>query len=322
MVGPMAATRGVWITSRGAAAVQAALRGSVRASGRRCDLPGPVAATEWTRGRLCIPRTCTGADGLTSPWARHALAPGGSRQSSGGGDTAQPVASLSRPGKAGRRHAAAGGIKAARKGGSKTPGGSTAEGKAPATSSLSVAGARSAGETRVLRSRKATQRLKTLPVEEREKFFSELQRSGRADVYHYSAMLSHAADGAQAESLFEQMTEAGVRPNLVTYNTAIHKHQESGDFDRAKSLLSNMAASGVRPDVVSYTSLIDGLSRSLHHRQVSHFRASFSRAHTHTYTHTQFSTHCLPSPPPSSFPFLSPPSVRQKCCGTRCGRRA
>ena len=81
------------------------------------------------------------------------------------------------------------------------------------------------------------------------KIFSELQRSGKADVYHYSAMLSHAEDSAEADHLLEQMAEAGVQPNIVTYNTLINKHQESGQLDRANALLEGMRASGVRPDV-------------------------------------------------------------------------
>ena len=134
-------------------------------------------------------------------------------------------------------------------------------------SALSVASARSREETRAIRSRHATRQLKKLPIEERDKFFSELQRSGKADVYHYSAMLSYATDSEQADKLLEQMTEAGVRPNTVTYNTLINKHQESGQLDRANELLESMRASGIRPDVVTFSSLIDGLSRSLRHRQ-------------------------------------------------------
>jgi len=137
----------------------------------------------------------------------------------------------------------------------------------PVSTALSPRSARSADETRAIHSRKATRQLKKLPQAERDKFFSELQKSGRADVYHYSAMLSHAADSEQAEELLDQMSEAGVQPNIVTYNTLINKHQETGQLDRASALLSSMAASGVRPDVVTYSSLIDGLSRSLRHRQ-------------------------------------------------------
>ena len=126
-------------------------------------------------------------------------------------------------------------------------------------SALSARSARSLDETRAIRSRKVTRQLKKLPQSERDKFFSELQKTGKADVYHYSAMLSHAADSAQADELLDQMSEAGVQPNVVTYNTLINKHQGNGQLDRARALLDSMAASGVRPDVVTYSSLIDGL---------------------------------------------------------------
>jgi pentatricopeptide repeat protein len=119
---------------------------------------------------------------------------------------------------------------------------------------LSAGSARSREEARTIRSSKATRQLKKMPKEEREKFFSELQKSGNADVYHYSAMLSHAADSAQTDSLLEQMAEAGVRPNIVTYNTLINKHQDSGQFDRANALLDSMRASGHRPDVLAFSS--------------------------------------------------------------------
>lgn len=114
-------------------------------------------------------------------------------------------------------------------------------------------------ETRTVRSRKVTRQLKKLPQAERDKFFGALQKSGKADVYHYSAMLSHATDSQQADELLDQMSEAGVQPNVVTYNTLINKHQENGQHDRARALLDSMAATGVRPDVVTYSSLIDGL---------------------------------------------------------------
>ena len=117
----------------------------------------------------------------------------------------------------------------------------------PNALTLSAGSARSREEARTIRSSKATRQLKKMPRDEREKFFSELQKSGNADVYHYSAMLSHAADSAQADSLLEQMAEAGVRPNIVTYNTLINKHQDSGQFDRANALLDRMRASGHRP---------------------------------------------------------------------------
>jgi pentatricopeptide repeat protein len=124
----------------------------------------------------------------------------------------------------------------------------------PNALTLSAGSARSREEARTIRSSKATRQLKKMPREEREKFFSELQKSGNADVYHYSAMLSHAADSAQADSLLEQMAEAGVRPNIVTYNTLINKHQDSGQFDRANALLHSMRASGHRPDVLAFSS--------------------------------------------------------------------
>ena len=124
----------------------------------------------------------------------------------------------------------------------------------PNALTLSAGSARSREEARTIRSSKATRQLKKMPRDEREKFFSELQKSGNADVYHYSAMLSHAADSAQADSLLEQMAEAGVRPNIVTYNTLINKHQDSGQFDRANALLDSMRASGHRPNVLAFSS--------------------------------------------------------------------
>ena len=108
-------------------------------------------------------------------------------------------------------------------------------------SALSAGSARSREESRAVHSRHATRQMKKLGGEERDKFFNELQRSGKADVYHYSAMLSHVANSEQADSLLMQMAEAGVRPNIVTYNTLISKHQASGQLDRANALLERYA---------------------------------------------------------------------------------
>jgi len=115
----------------------------------------------------------------------------------------------------------------------------TAAGKT--VSALSAGSARSREESRAIHSRHATRQMKKLGGEERDKFFNELQRSGKADVYHYSAMLSHVANSEQADSLLMQMAEAGVRPNIVTYNTLISKHQASGQLDRANALFERYA---------------------------------------------------------------------------------
>ncbi|KAK1296558.1 Pentatricopeptide repeat-containing protein [Acorus calamus] len=65
-------------------------------------------------------------------------------------------------------------------------------------------------------------------------------------------------DLATADRLMEGMSLAGLRPNMVTFVSAIKGFCEAGRFDDAERLARSMEANGCSPNVVVYSALLHG----------------------------------------------------------------
>lgn len=65
-----------------------------------------------------------------------------------------------------------------------------------------------------------------------------------------------------AGSLFNQMEEAGLSPNIRTYNSLANVLGSCGEWERAVGLLGDMRERGLSPDVVTYSSLITACERA------------------------------------------------------------
>jgi len=68
-------------------------------------------------------------------------------------------------------------------------------------------------------------------------------------------------DGRSAERIFAEAVAAGVA-DVVTYNTAIKAHVQSGDFRRARAGIETMRAAGLVPNHVTFHELIDAEVRA------------------------------------------------------------
>jgi pentatricopeptide repeat protein len=62
--------------------------------------------------------------------------------------------------------------------------------------------------------------------------------------------------------VFEEMTNEGVKPNFVTYNSVMDAYAKSNDYEGALAWLEKMQRDGVAPNVVTYTTLINACGRA------------------------------------------------------------
>merc|ERR1719471_2324114 len=112
------------------------------------------------------------------------------------------------------------------------------------------------------------------------KGFSHLKQYDRAwDVYTdmlplksqftsvtYNAIIDLCARStamSYVPELLEEMSRAGVDPNLVTYSTIVKGHCQENRMDRALELFEDMKRTlKCRPDEITYNTLIDGCARN------------------------------------------------------------
>ncbi|CAE7650050.1 EMB2076, partial [Symbiodinium sp. CCMP2456] len=76
-----------------------------------------------------------------------------------------------------------------------------------------------------------------------------------ADAVAYNAAISvcgHASRLAEAEELFREMTQRGLKPSVVTYTTVLTARSAVGHWDQALALLGAMKAEEVEPSLVTY----------------------------------------------------------------------
>eukprot|EP00475_Leptophrys_vorax_P023973 TRINITY_DN329_c1_g1_i6.p1 TRINITY_DN329_c1_g1~~TRINITY_DN329_c1_g1_i6.p1 ORF type:complete len:100 (+),score=34.72 TRINITY_DN329_c1_g1_i6:122-421(+) len=62
--------------------------------------------------------------------------------------------------------------------------------------------------------------------------------------------------------MFKQMTEAGISPDVDTFNSVIDGLVKAQHFERALEILKQMTEAGISPDVDTLNSMIDGLVKA------------------------------------------------------------
>lgn len=65
----------------------------------------------------------------------------------------------------------------------------------------------------------------------------------------------------EALSLFDDMIDSGVRPNVVCYNSLIHGVRKSGRWEEVDRLLIDMIDCQISSDTFTYSALIDSLCK-------------------------------------------------------------
>lgn len=64
-----------------------------------------------------------------------------------------------------------------------------------------------------------------------------------------------------ALSLLDEMRSVGLRPDHVTYGSAVSAMAKAGHWERALSLLRQMLEEGLRPNVVCYGAAVDACAK-------------------------------------------------------------
>ena len=67
----------------------------------------------------------------------------------------------------------------------------------------------------------------------------------------------------QAHALVQQMKAHGLAPDRRTYNAALLACSQSGDVNRAKDYMKSMSEEGVRPDIVTFNTLLSVYARGM-----------------------------------------------------------
>lgn len=99
-----------------------------------------------------------------------------------------------------------------------------------------------------------------------EVIVSEMEAAGRANVVAYNAYLkANRGNGFKAAlSVLDRMRKAGLRPDVVSYNTIIDflSSEENGTQLAEELVRVDMPRNGVRPDLLTFNTLIKGVARN------------------------------------------------------------
>ncbi|KAI0567163.1 hypothetical protein FGB62_4g32 [Gracilaria domingensis] len=99
-----------------------------------------------------------------------------------------------------------------------------------------------------------------------EVIISEMEAAGRSNVVAYNAYLkANRGNGFQAAlSILDRMKLAGLRPDVVTYNTVIDylSSEENGTQIAEELVRVDMPRNGVKPDLLTFNTLIKGVARN------------------------------------------------------------
>lgn len=94
----------------------------------------------------------------------------------------------------------------------------------------------------------------------------EMEAAGRSNVVAYNAYLkANRGKGFKtALAILERMKRAGLRPDVVTYNTVIDflSSEDNGSRIAQDLVLNDMPRHGVEPDLLTFNTLIKGVARN------------------------------------------------------------
>eukprot|EP01134_Creolimax_fragrantissima_P005339 CFRG5339T1 len=76
------------------------------------------------------------------------------------------------------------------------------------------------------------------------------------------AAFVRAGDRSTAMSVWREMRELKVKPNVVTYNCVLSVHQKAGEWKEALELLHEMTTSGVQPTMVTYGTVMSACEKA------------------------------------------------------------
>ena len=89
--------------------------------------------------------------------------------------------------------------------------------------------------------------------------YHSLKHNFRPDLRTFNILLSGWKSAEEAEGFFDEMSEMGIEPDVVSYNCLIDVYSKGREIEKAYKVLEKMREKEISPDVISYTSLIGGL---------------------------------------------------------------
>ncbi|RWW04812.1 hypothetical protein GW17_00031941 [Ensete ventricosum] len=89
--------------------------------------------------------------------------------------------------------------------------------------------------------------------------YHSLKHDFRPNLQTFNILLSGWKSAEEAEGFFKEMSELGVKPDLVSYNCMVDVYCKNREMEKAYKIVDKMRKEGIYPDVITYTSLIGGL---------------------------------------------------------------
>ncbi|KAF9613687.1 hypothetical protein IFM89_010129 [Coptis chinensis] len=86
-----------------------------------------------------------------------------------------------------------------------------------------------------------------------------LKKEFKPNLQTFNILLSGWKSSEEAEGFFEEMSELGVKPDVVSYNCLVDVYCKNREIDKALKVVEKMRDGGMTPDVYTYTSIIGGL---------------------------------------------------------------
>ena len=79
--------------------------------------------------------------------------------------------------------------------------------------------------------------------------FDRIERYGKANIYHYTAMLKACSDSHEARGFIGYMKRNGIAPNVHSYTTLLNRLRIEADDEAVHTLLTKqLPAIGITPD--------------------------------------------------------------------------
>lgn len=75
----------------------------------------------------------------------------------------------------------------------------------------------------------------------------------------------------EAVRIFSQMTDKGIRPCIVTYNTFVAGFAARGMFSEVSELISYMIQHECRPNELTYKTIVDGYCKAKRYQEAMDF---------------------------------------------------
>ncbi|EKX54425.1 hypothetical protein GUITHDRAFT_99904 [Guillardia theta CCMP2712] len=95
---------------------------------------------------------------------------------------------------------------------------------------------------RIAESKQIMMKLKQLSSHECMQFFRSISLQGKADVYHYTEMISKSSSASEAEELMQGMLMRGIAPTTATYTLMLKKYQEEGKMQEVRQIVEELEA--------------------------------------------------------------------------------